>query len=205
MLYKDDEQDVTEFPEDNSQPELRPGDEVELSRHSVAGINSPKTLKFLDKIRNSSVVILVDSDAFHSFISQQLVHQLQLSVSPEKFQVVIGNGSKVIGGEICPGVKLQLLDMHFFHDYYVFPLGNVDVILGVDWLATFGIIRTDWQNLPMVFHWGGQKITIQGDPSLVTQEASLKAVWKTLKFSSHCYWIKLAVSETISTECSKAV
>ncbi|XP_044482008.1 uncharacterized protein LOC123208541 [Mangifera indica] len=161
MLYKDDEQDVTEFPEDNNQPELRPGDEVELSRHSVAGINSPKTLKFLDKIRNSSVVILVDSDAFHSFISQQLV--------------VIGNGSKVIGGEICPGVKLQLLDMHFFHDYYVFPLGNVDVILGVDWLATFGIIRTDWQNLPMVFHWGGQKITIQGDLSLVTQEASLKA------------------------------
>ncbi|XP_044475728.1 uncharacterized protein LOC123203433 [Mangifera indica] len=129
---EDDEQEVTKIPNEDSQPKLRQGDELELSRHFVAGISTLKTLKFLGKIHNSSVVIPVDSDASHSFISQQLVHQLQLPVSPTKFQVVIGNGSTVTGGEKCLGVKLLLPEMEFIHDYYVFPLGNMDVILGVD-------------------------------------------------------------------------
>lgn len=196
MLCEDDDLEVPEFFDEDRQPKLHQGDELELSRHSVAGISTPKTLKFLGKLHNFSVVILVDSGASHSFISQHLVNRLQLPVSPAHFQVVIGNGSTVAGKEKCQRVKLQLPQMAFTHDYYVFPLGNVDVILGVDWLATLGVIRTDWQHLTMDFHWEGQKITIQGDPSLVTQEASLKAIWKSLKLGSHCYWIELAATET---------
>ncbi|XP_044476613.1 uncharacterized protein LOC123204119 [Mangifera indica] len=205
MLCDEDEQDPTEFSEDASQLKLRNSEEMELSRHSVAGISTPKTLKFLGKIHTSPVIILVDSGASHSFISQQLVNKLQLPCSPTTFQVIIGNGSSVAGGEKCPGVELLLPEMKFLHDYFVFPLGNVDVILGVDWLATLGVIKSNWQDLTMVFHWEGRKITLQGDPSLVTQETSLKAVSKSLKMGTHCYWIQLAASENISEEPPEAV
>lgn len=143
MLCKDDEPKDTEIPDGVMPPKLTHGNELELSRHSVVGICSPKTLKFLGKIDNFSVVVLVDSDASHSFISQQVVNQLQLPVSPAKFQVIIGNGNTIEGGEKCQGVMLQLLEMQFLQDYYVFPLGNVDVILGVDRLATLGVIKSN--------------------------------------------------------------
>lgn len=40
-------------------------------------------------------------------------------------------------------MPLQLEEFEFTQDYFVFKLGNVDVILGVDWLSSLGIIHND--------------------------------------------------------------
>lgn len=49
---------------------------------------------------------------------------------------------------------------------YLFELGGVDVILGVDWLRTLGEVRVDWGRMRMVFLKEGHEIVLQGDPSL---------------------------------------
>lgn len=42
----------------------------------------------------------------------------------------------------------------------MFYLGNVDVILGIDWLSTLGIVHNDWQSLTMWLEWHGQQVTL---------------------------------------------
>lgn len=82
------------------------GATIELSRHSVAGISSPKTLKLRGIIHGVPVVVLVDSGATHCFISQKLVTQIKVPVLQSNFQVTIGNGENVKGGGICLAVLL---------------------------------------------------------------------------------------------------
>lgn len=47
----------------------------------------------------------------------------------------------VKGIEVCRDVRLKLLDIEVAQEFFVFQLGNVNVILGVDWLSTFGTTR----------------------------------------------------------------
>lgn len=90
---------------------------IELSRHSVAGINSPKTLKLPGKIQGVSIVVLIYSGVTHSFISQHLVTNMQIHVLQKDFQVTISNGETIKGGGICSAVPMQLSDMYFIQDY----------------------------------------------------------------------------------------
>lgn len=49
----------------------------------------------------------------------------------------------VKGIEVCRDVRLKLLDIEVAQEFFVFQLGNVNVILGVDWLSTLGEIRNN--------------------------------------------------------------
>lgn len=51
-------------------------------------------------------------------------------------------------------------------EFYVFELGDVDVILGVAWLAKLGEVRINWENMTMIYNTGDKKISIRGDPVL---------------------------------------
>ncbi|XP_044474694.1 uncharacterized protein LOC123202715 [Mangifera indica] len=191
MLCEDGEEESTEPTDAAPEPPHQDGQDIELSSHSVAGINSPRSMKLLGKISETEVVVLVDSGATHSFLSQQVVKDLALQIHQKAFSVTVGNGQSIKGGGVCRAVKLHLGSIHFLQDFYVFQLGNVDVILGMDWLSTLGIVHSDWQSLTMWFNWNGQQVSLQGDPSLTIRETSLRGFCKTLKSSNLVYWIEL--------------
>lgn len=54
---------------------------VEVSLNSVVGLTSPKTLKLAGEINNQKVVVLIDNDASHNFISNELVSVLKLPIT----------------------------------------------------------------------------------------------------------------------------
>lgn len=60
----------------------------------------------------------------------------------------------------------------------MFKLGEVDLILGVSWLASLREVKINWRNLTMSFGLGEKETRIKGDPTLtkrvITFEARLK-------------------------------
>lgn len=50
--------------------------------------------------------------------------------------------------------------------FYLFELGGIDVILGIEWLTKLKGITLDWGKSTMTFQQPRKKITIRGDPTL---------------------------------------
>lgn len=59
-------------------------------------------------------------------------------------------------------------------------LGNVDIILGVQWLEKHGVVTTNWKTHVIRFQIGGMPMTLVGDPSLDKTQISLKAMIRIL-------------------------
>ena len=67
----------------------------------------------------------------------------------------------------CHAMNVQLGSTQIQVDCFVFPLGTVDLILGISWLATLGEVRSNWAEPSMKFKQGNEWVTPHGDPTLV--------------------------------------
>ncbi|PVZ96545.1 hypothetical protein BB558_007546, partial [Smittium angustum] len=87
----------------------------------------------IGKINNNSVQVLLDSGASTSFISKNLVKNLNLKRN-EIYNVstYVANGNNISIKQECI-IKLKLGKNEFELKVYVFPLDKVDIILGFDW------------------------------------------------------------------------
>ena len=141
--------------------------ELLLSELSLNGLDTSHTLKLFGSIGPHQVKIMVDSGASHCFISDQVVFALKLIVMRTlPYSVMLGDGSRVQAAEIYYDLVLTMASKDFSLSCYVFPLRNVDVILGITWLAALGDVTANWQTLRMTFSVEGRLLTIQGDPTL---------------------------------------
>ena len=85
---------------------------------------------------------LFDSGASHSFISSSHVECLQLDISLVVDPIVVSNP---IGGSthlsmVCRSLKFFILGVEFDCDAYVLGFLGYGMILGMDWLSTYGAI-----------------------------------------------------------------
>lgn len=81
---------------------------------------------------------MIDNGASHCFISEKVAHQLNLPMDTScRFSVALGNGQQVSAKGLCRQVPLYLHSHTFVVDCFVFPLGGVDLILGVSWVACY--------------------------------------------------------------------
>ncbi|XP_038904367.1 uncharacterized protein LOC120090724 [Benincasa hispida] len=153
---------------------------VEAGRARIdGGLTNPRTLKITGEIKRESVVILVDCEATHNFISESPANHLQLNITDTtNYGVVLGSGTTMQGKGVCKNVKMRLGDWRVCDSFQLLELGNADVILGMQWLHSLGKIEVDWWNLTMTFVHEGQKITLQGNPSLEKEGISLKCTMK---------------------------
>ena len=84
--------------------------------------------------------VLFDSGATKSFISQDFSRKLKLNAIPlrEVLRVEIANREIILVNQVHPKCKLKLEGKIFEVDLIPFPLGEFDVILGMDWLSSNG-------------------------------------------------------------------
>lgn len=95
----------------------------------------------------------------HHFISGTLVSQLQLPVAETPlFGVKLGDGYHVQSIGQCRDVSLLIGDLSISVDCFLFPLGGVDIILGITWLETLSIMQVDWKSMEMTFRHQGKLI-----------------------------------------------
>lgn len=88
------------------------------------------------KVKEHRVTVLIDSGASDNFVDLRLARLSGLSISSEKRQVKLANGSKVSspGRANCP---LRVKGRNYELECKVMPIAGCDVILGMKWLKSF--------------------------------------------------------------------
>nr|AEV42261.1 hypothetical protein [Beta vulgaris] len=117
----------------------------EISLNSVMGFSNPKTLKLRGTIYGEAVIVMIDPGATHNFVSIHTVERLNIPVSHAKgFEVSLGTGQEVRGTGECLAVPLMVQGVmeNFLPPP---PLGNSDVIMGIQWLEKLGTMVTNWK------------------------------------------------------------
>lgn len=83
---------------------------------------SSRTIRLIERLGNQSVVILVDTRSSHNFLDPSIVKQLHS-----------------LDGR-CVGAKLNVQGVTSFTDLFVLVLAGCDIVLGIQWLSTLGIL-----------------------------------------------------------------
>ena len=123
-------------PNDNAQ-----GDLAEISFHAILGKSVGTNMKLQGVIGNKEVFILVDSGSTHNFVVETIVEELKLPVQfVPSFGVQIGNGDAIRCNRICRNVEVQLPDLKITQNYFHFSIGGVDLVLGIQWLASLNTV-----------------------------------------------------------------
>lgn len=98
----------------------------------MTNIDVTDTLRLKGVINKVSLVALVDSGSTHTFIWDAILPCLYLhALLGDGLSVKVANNEKVYNGGLCANMALTIDDDEFKADYYVLPLGGVDLVLRV--------------------------------------------------------------------------
>ena len=67
----------------------------------------------------------------------------------------------------------------------VFDLGNLDLVLGIDWLKTLGEVVHNWKEQSMQFKHGSHWIELKASVSPLSSPTSLK-LWLAKHADNYC-------------------
>lgn len=165
---------------------------LELSITTAVGITGQRTLKLRGSVRGREVMVLIDCGATHNFVAERLVAELGIpTIKVPSYSVTLGDGRKRIADLKCPSITMEIQGMNIEQVFYPFELGNVDLVLGVEWLESLGETRINWRQMYMKVRIGKKWVCLKGDPALTHAQASLRSVAKLVKSEGVGYVIEL--------------
>ncbi|WMV39249.1 hypothetical protein MTR67_032634 [Solanum verrucosum] len=143
--------------------------------HALSGGHSLTILRFKGYVRGSPVVILLDGGSTHNFIQPRLANFLNFVISPTtNFSVVVGNGQRLRCEGVVQDVPISIQGTDLLMDLYVLAFHEADVIFGVSWLATLGLVLTDHSTCQMEFYLDGKQVKWVGNLPDELQPAQLQ-------------------------------
>lgn len=78
------------------------------------------------------------------------------------FQVMVANQEQIECLGVCHSLKIHVQGYVVTANYYVLSMVTCQLILGVQWLATFSPVEIDYAKLAMTFQYGGVSQTFHG-------------------------------------------
>ncbi|KAA0041915.1 uncharacterized protein E5676_scaffold306G001100 [Cucumis melo var. makuwa] len=172
-------------------------EEVVVEYRTITSLITKGTMKLRGEVKGKEIIVLIDSGATHNIIHYELVKEKKIPMdSGTQFGVTIGDGTSCKGKGICRRVGIQLKGLTIVADFLAVELGQVDVVLGMQWLDTTGTMKVHWPSLTMVFWNGESKVVLKGDPSLIRAECSLKTIEKTWESEDQGFLIEWQNYET---------
>jgi Retroviral aspartyl protease/Ty3 transposon capsid-like protein len=143
---EEEERELTQLEEEDA-PVLTHQDHTEeaiVSMHATSSIPLANTMRFKGQIGQQSVFTLIDSESTHSFVNPNVVHdQNDRVISTNPMIVMVANGSRMVTDSTCQGLQFSIQGHDFCHDLRLLQVQGYDMILGLDWLATFGPMQID--------------------------------------------------------------
>jgi len=163
-------------------PENKP---AQISLHALMGHTVPQTLQVMGQIQKQPVTVLIDSGSTHNFLQDRVAKQLDLTLEPtHSFQVLVGNGEELQYTMMCSQAPLFLGAREFRVNLFVLPLSGAELVLGVQWLKTLGLILTYYNNLTMSFTRNGTRIHLSGVPKPPPEVTSLHQLQRLVSTDS---------------------
>jgi hypothetical protein len=84
-------------------------------------------------VNDTSVVVLFDSGASHSFISATYVEKHNLPIALLRCQMIVSSpGGDMPTRQLCPKLNLKIRGVDFVTSLIVLELKGADIILGMD-------------------------------------------------------------------------
>uniref|UniRef100_A0A453F6X6 Peptidase A2 domain-containing protein n=1 Tax=Aegilops tauschii subsp. strangulata TaxID=200361 RepID=A0A453F6X6_AEGTS len=141
-----------------------PAECATISSIALSGAQHPRTIQLRALVGNQVVLILVDSGITHTFVDQALLSRISVTTKqlPVPLQVKVANGHIVQCTEIVPQLTWWMQGHNFTNPMQVFLLGGHDIILGMDWLEQWGVMKCHWAEKWIQFQHEGKEIKLQG-------------------------------------------
>ncbi|KAJ0042453.1 hypothetical protein Pint_17422 [Pistacia integerrima] len=93
-------------------------------------------------------MVLIDSGSTHNFIDQAIVSKFGLP--------------KIECAGQCRALTLTIQGLPVTANYYILHVTACELVLGMQWLATLGPIKTDYKQLTMNFNMAGTSHKFHG-------------------------------------------
>ena len=123
-----------------------------ISCNTLAKITTPQTIKIEGHIKKKKVMVLIDSGNTHNFIHCKIAKELNCFLYLAlQYQVMVVSGWTINLSGKYHNIKLSLGEYVLNIRILSIPIGGADVVLGVQWLQSFGTISFNFQELFMNF------------------------------------------------------
>jgi hypothetical protein len=87
-------------------------------------------------------------------------------------KLMVADGKKIENVGKFHKVKLPIQDFNLEYEFYIVPLGGVDMVLGFQWLQTLGTYSVNHLEHFMKFKWQGKMYKLYGFQPPQTQVVS---------------------------------
>ena len=146
--------------------EVETNDDVEAVTHTVhalAGYSNPQTMKIGGTLKHQSVTVLIDTGSTNNFMDRKVAARLAYHIECcDKFEVKVADGRILTCDSKCSKIKLILQGQELFVDFFLLPLEDYEVVLGIEWLSTLGDVSWNFSKLIMKFFINGRQVTLKG-------------------------------------------
>ncbi|KAF3789788.1 hypothetical protein EJ110_NYTH17677 [Nymphaea thermarum] len=159
-------------PQENKAPENE-------SLHSMQDPNKPDLLRTFGRINGKKVLILLDNGATKNFLTEEAAEKCNVPYeSSSPHTIIVGGGGRLKCTNMGKDVEMVVSKRPFTIDVLVIPLDGVDLILGMPWFFTLGIITWDPKNFSMTFIPDGdtEQMTVKGINRHACPKAALRAL-----------------------------
>ncbi|CAH9097472.1 unnamed protein product [Cuscuta epithymum] len=165
---EEEEEQRDNYPEPVSMMEDNDISKMQLSLLSKEGLTTPRTFKLRGEIQgkrgSKEIIILIDCGATHNFISPKVVQAANLpTLQIPEFEVKIGNGDIIRNNGKCEAVCLNIPQSTITQDFYVLELGENEMVLGLEWLASLGNVEFNFNQLTITWKEKGVVRKLQED------------------------------------------
>ncbi|KAF3791401.1 hypothetical protein EJ110_NYTH07076 [Nymphaea thermarum] len=140
--------------------------------------NHSMTLGDYEDNLDREIEMMNDTGSTHNFLNSNLAHLVEGKITPQSsFNVLVGNGEKMVCNEVCKGVNLEMQKTPFTIDLYLLPIGGVDLVLGIQWMKPLKRTLLDWENMTLTFpKEGGGEITVEAiNPNVKADTGALES------------------------------
>ncbi|RWV98550.1 hypothetical protein GW17_00038591 [Ensete ventricosum] len=90
-------------------------------------------------LKYQHVTILIDTGSTNNFMNSKVAARLALQIKDcNRFDVKVADGRILKYNKKCSRVRLVLEGQEIVADFFLLPLDNYEVLLGIEWLSTIG-------------------------------------------------------------------
>ncbi|XP_010424225.1 PREDICTED: uncharacterized protein LOC104709283 [Camelina sativa] len=153
--------------EEESEDEGQSSDEDQVkprvSVSAVSGVEEYDTMRVKGTFRKKIIYMLIDLGSTHNFMDPRSADMLGCVVDASRqSRVSVADGRKLAVSGVVNNFQWKLQNTTFAANFMLIPLGGVDVVLGIQWLQTLGVISWELKELEMSIKYGKQQVMLHG-------------------------------------------